>query len=73
MTKPKKRPNKWLQLINIPFQMGVTIVVFAFIGKWLDEKYEITNKLFATILTLLGVVLALYNVIVQVNNINKNE
>lgn len=73
MKSPKKQPNKWLQLINIPFQMGITIVVFAFIGDWFDEKYKITNKLFVTILTLVGVFLALYNVIAQVNNINKNE
>lgn len=73
MKSPKKQPNKWLQLINIPFQMGVTIVVFNLIGDWLDKKYLNTNKLLATIFTLLGVFVALYNVVAQVNNINKNE
>lgn len=73
MRSPKKQPNKWLQLINIPFQMGVTIFVFNLIGDWLDKKYLNTNKLLATIFTLLGVFVALYNVVAQVNNINKNE
>jgi F0F1-type ATP synthase assembly protein I len=73
MKSPKKQPNKWLQLINIPFQMGVTIVVFNFIGEWLDKKYLNTNKLLATIFTLLGVFVALYNVVAQVNKLNKDE
>jgi F0F1-type ATP synthase assembly protein I len=68
----KKNSHKWLNLINIPFQMGVIIVVFAYLGKWLDEKYLFDN-VFTIIFTLLGVFLALYNVISQVNKMNKDE
>jgi F0F1-type ATP synthase assembly protein I len=72
MTNQKKPRNKWIQLINIPFQMGVIIVVFAYIGKWLDDEY-LTETIFTIIFTLLGVFLALYNVISQVNKMNKDE
>lgn len=72
MTKRKKPLNKWIQLINIPFQMGVIIVAFSFLGKWLDEKY-LLDKTFTIIFTLFGVFLALYSVISQVNKMNKDE
>jgi hypothetical protein len=72
--EPKKKPlNKWLQLINIPIQMGVVIFLFAYFGKWLDEQYGNLNEPNAKIFTLVGVFLALYNVIRQVNQLNKEE
>lgn len=67
----RKTRNKWLALINIPFQMGIIIFAFAFLGNWLDEKYPNPNDLYVKILTLLGVFIALYNVIRQVNQLNK--
>ena len=67
----KRRPNKWMALINIPFQMGIIIVAFAYLGKWLDEKYPNENDLYIKILTLVGVFIALYNVIRQVNDLNR--
>lgn len=69
--KQDKSPNKWLALINIPFQMGIIIVAFAWLGKWLDEKYPNPNELYFIIFTMLGVGIALYNVIRQVNQLNK--
>ena len=70
----KKQPNnKWMALINIPFQMGVIIFAFAWLGSWLDNKYPNTDELYVKILTLAGVFVALYNVIRQVNDLNKNR
>jgi hypothetical protein len=72
--EPKKKPlNKWLQLINIPIQMGVVIFLFAYFGKWLDEHYQNLNSPNSKIFTMIGVFLALYNVISQVNQLNKEE
>ncbi|MCB0442940.1 MAG: AtpZ/AtpI family protein [Flavobacterium sp.] len=72
--EPKKKPlNKWLQLINIPIQMGLVIFLFAFFGKWLDEYYGNLNSPNVKIFTMIGVFLALYNVIRQVNQLNKEE
>lgn len=52
--------------------MGVIILAFSFLGKWIDEKYLLEN-IFTIIFTLFGVFLALYNVISQVNKMNKDE
>lgn len=69
--KPDRKPNKWLSLIGIPFQMGITIVAFAYLGSWLDEKYPNPNNTYNIVFTMLGVGIALYNVVRQVNQINK--
>lgn len=67
----KKSPSKWAAMINIPFQMGVIIFVFTYAGMWLDEKYT-DSSIFTIILSLLSVFIALYNVIRQVKNLNKD-
>ncbi|AWG24587.1 AtpZ/AtpI family protein [Flavobacterium kingsejongi] len=71
---PKKKPlNKWLGLINIPFQMGIIIYGFYYLGEWLDHKYPNENALYVKVSTLFGVCVALYNVIRQVNQLNKDK
>ncbi len=67
---PKKVPNKWVVFMNIPIQMGVIIFAFSYLGIWLDEKYT-DSSVFTIVLSLLSVFIALYNVIRQVKNINK--
>lgn len=63
--------SKWLALVNIPVQMGVIIVGFSYLGTWLDGKYPNPKNIYFIIFTMLGVGLALYNVIRQVNQLNK--
>mgnify|MGYP006168081717 CR=1 FL=1 len=70
MQDKKPSRNKWLALITIPFQMGLIIVAFSYLGIWLDEKYQIQEDLGLKICTLIGVFIALYNVIRQVNDLN---
>lgn len=69
----KKQPNKWLVFLNIPFQMGIIILLFSYIGKWFDQKFSNLSEIYFKIFVLLGVLLALYNVIRQVNQLNKND
>jgi hypothetical protein len=73
MANNKKQNNKWLALINIPIQMGIVIFAFSYFGKWLDEKYGMLNLIYSKTLTIVGVFLALYNVIRQVKQMNNDE
>lgn len=67
---PKKQPNKFLALIGIAFQMGATIYLMAYLGKWLDVKYPKDFKLFTMIFTILGVLISLYAINKQLQKIN---
>lgn len=67
----KKKPNKWLALINIPIQMGVVIFLFSKLGTWLDQNYPNPKNLFVKLFTLIGVALAFYNINRQLKEINK--
>ena len=53
--------------------MGIIIFVFSYFGKWLDEKFENSTNSYTKIVTLVGVFIALYNVIRQVNQLNNND
>ncbi|KIX21227.1 F0F1-ATPase subunit [Flavobacterium sp. 316] len=66
-----KKPNKWLSLITIPFQMGFTIFIAHYLGTYLDEKYQKTY--YQEVCTLIGVILAIYYVVKQVIFLNKND
>lgn len=68
-----KKSSKWLALINIPIQMGVIIFLFSYLGDWLDENHPSPKIYYNKVLVMVGVFLALYNVIRQVNEINKEK
>ncbi|HJR99867.1 MAG TPA: AtpZ/AtpI family protein [Flavobacterium sp.] len=68
-----KRSSKWLALINIPIQMGAIIFLFSYLGDWLDENHPHPKIYYNKVLVMVGVFLALYNVIRQVNDINKDK
>lgn len=67
----KKQRNKWLALVNIPIQMGIIVFIFAYAGRWLDEKYPNPHNLYIKILTLVGVAISFYNLNRQLKEINK--
>ena len=67
----KKSPNKWMVLVTMPFQMGIIIYGFYYLGSWLGEKYA--SDLYVKIFTLLGVFIAIYNVIRQVKQLNNTN
>ncbi|TRW22644.1 AtpZ/AtpI family protein [Flavobacterium zepuense] len=67
----KRQRNKWIALINIPLQMGIVIFLFSWFGGWLDEQYPNPKNIYRIIFILLGVAIAMYNVIRQVNQLNK--
>lgn len=69
----KDQYKKWLELVNIPFQMGIIIYIFTCLGTWLDQKFKTENDAFTIVLSLFSVFLALYNVIKQVQDLNKSN
>ena len=69
----KKQRNKWLELINIPIQMGIIVFLFSKLGQWLDQKFLNKHDIYVKLLTLVGVVLAFYNIAQQLKEINKSE
>ena len=68
--QPKKQLNKYLRLTGIGLQMGITIYLASYLGKWLDVKYPNENNLYTIILTLLGVAISFYSLLKQVKKIN---
>lgn len=70
--KPSKS-NRFLRLSGIGLQMGATIFLGAYLGKYLDTLYPSNKKWFTIGLTLFAVAISLYNILRQVNNINKEE
>ncbi len=68
--KPKKPLNKYLKLTGIGLQMGLTIYLASYLGKWLDAKYPNENNIFTIVLTLLGVVVSFYSLLKQTKNIH---
>ncbi len=69
--KPKKPLNKYIRLTGVGLQMGITIYLFVYLGKWLDVKYPNENEIFTIIFTLLGIVVSFYSLLRQVKSINK--
>lgn len=67
--KPKKQLNKYIRLTGVGLQMGITIYLAVYLGKWLDVKYPNENNIYTIILTLLGLVLSFYSLLKQVKNI----
>lgn len=68
--KPNKQPNSFARFSGIAIQMGGTIFLGAYAGKWLDNKYPNEKNWFTIGLTIFSVFLALFNVLRQLNKYN---
>lgn len=71
--KESKGPSRFLRLSGLGFQMGATIFLGAYLGKFLDEKYPMDKKWWTIGLTLTAVAISLYNVLRQLNRINAED
>ncbi len=69
--KEKNQFPKYLALIGVAAQMGITIYLGAYLGKKLDEKYPSEKNYFTIVLTLLGVFVAIFVIVKQLNRINQ--
>jgi F0F1-type ATP synthase assembly protein I len=70
-SKKPKQPSNLAKLSGVGLQMGATIFLGAYAGKWLDQKYPNEKGWFTIGFTLLFVGISLFNVLRQVNKINK--
>lgn len=69
---PKKKPlNNFLRFTGAGLQMGLTIYMFNWLGKWLDNTYE--KDFIETLLTLLAIFASMYLIIRQVIEVSKNN
>jgi len=68
--KPKKQLNKYIRLTGIGIQMGVTIYLGAYFGKWLDAKYSGEHQTYTIIFTLLALLVSFYSLSKQIKDVN---
>ena len=69
----KKQRNRFLALSSLPFQMGITIYLGAYLGKYLDQKYSTEKPLFTILFVLLALFISFYSVVQQLNRINNDD
>lgn len=69
--KEKNQFLKYLTLMGTAAQMGVTIYLGTYLGKKLDVIYPNEKNYFTILLTLVGVFVALFVIIKQLNRINQ--
>lgn len=70
--QPSSR-SRLARLSGMGIQMAGTIFIFAMLGRWLDEKYPSNKKWFTIGLVLFATVMSMYNILRQVNGMNKEE
>lgn len=65
--------NKYLEFVNIAFQMGIIIAAGVLLGIWLDKKFPNDFSGFTIGVSLLGVFIALYQVIRRVMKMSEED
>jgi membrane protein DedA with SNARE-associated domain len=72
--KPKnKKVNSFVIFSGIGLQMGLTIYLGSYAGKWLDAKYEMEKPIFTLSLILFFFIVSMYSLIKRLNKMNENE
>lgn len=69
----KKRPNRFIVLVALSSQMGITIFLGAYFGKYLDAKYHNENPYFTIALTLFALIVSLYSLLKTLNKLNDDD
>lgn len=71
--KDKKGRPKFIRLTGIAVQMGVTIYLGSYLGKYLDQKFSSEKDTYLIICTLAAIVFAFYVLLKQLNQINNDS
>jgi hypothetical protein len=56
----KKQLNEALRYSALGFQMLVLVLVFVFLGMYLDDRMQIQNGLFTASFSIMGVIISVY-------------
>jgi F0F1-type ATP synthase assembly protein I len=73
LEQSKKQLNKYLRFSSIAIQMGVVIGGLAYLGVWLDKKYNPGGNTYTLVCTLFGVGASMYLVIKEVIKMSKEN
>jgi F0F1-type ATP synthase assembly protein I len=70
-----KEPRKsdYLRFSSLGFQMAITIGLGAWLGTYLDDRYNTEKPYYTIIIILLSIAIALYQVIKEVMNLTKDD
>ena len=68
-----KQSKKFLVLTGIAIQMGVTVFLGAYLGKYLDMKYSFSKKWFTMLFTILSIGVSIYFLLRQLKRINEQD
>lgn len=71
--KQKKQVNQYIRFSGLALQMGGIIGFFAWLGVFLDGKYNPGGNVWTLCLTLFGVAGSMYLVIKEVIKMSKND
>jgi F0F1-type ATP synthase assembly protein I len=66
----RKQVGSYARYTGLFFQMFVIIGVFAYVGSWLDDRQGTKQPYYTAALALIGVVIAIYQVLKEVNQLN---
>lgn len=64
----KRGFGDYMKYSAFAIQMGVTVFLGAYLGKYLDEKFPAEKKWFTMTFTVLAVVLSMFNLLRQLKN-----
>jgi len=68
--KQKKSLNRYVRFTGIAFQLGATIYLAAYVGKWLDNKFLMEKKIFTLVLILVGLITSIWSMVKQLDKMN---
>jgi F0F1-type ATP synthase assembly protein I len=69
----KQRAKNIIAYSSLGMQVAITVFLFAVVGRWLDNQYNLEKRWFTLVFVLAGVALSIYTVIRQLNQFNKNS
>jgi len=73
MSKNEPKKSDYLRYSSLGFQMAITIGLFAWLGNYLDTKYETEDPYYSIACILFGIAVALYQVIREVIMMSKEN